>query len=115
MGKVRSIEEQKALYEEYKRGGLTTKKFCQENKISSRSIWLWRKKFEQSTVDETAGKKARLSQEVNDVKFYSVGKLKDFTNTDNLLKIILPNGVSIKAALSKKEIDLFLQELIKWR
>lgn len=117
MGKVRSIEEQKALYEKYKRSSLSTKKFCQENNISTRSIWLWSKKFGLNIIDKTAGNadnKPKSVQGVSDVKFYPIDKLKVPAN-DTPIKVTLPNGININAVLSKKELDLLLQELIKWR
>lgn len=118
MRKARSVEEQKSLYEKYKRSGLNSKKFCKENKVSTRSIWLWGKKFERNIADKKSDysdHKSNPIQKPDNIKFYSIGKLKDVVHKKTQLKVNLPNGVSIDAALSKRELDLLLQELIKWR
>lgn len=110
---MRTIKEQKAMYELYKQGGLTGTEFCRQNHVSTRSIWKWRKEFGAADATNKSGTNAAHPKIIKDVKFYPIGKVEDNTYKDSLLEITLPNGASCKAHLTEGGINVFLRDLLK--
>jgi len=113
MAKKRTLKEQKAMYELYQQSGLTGAEFCQQNHISTRSIWKWRKEFDTAATINKGGANAAHPGSIKDVKFYPIGKVDGNTHKGVLLEITLPNGASCKAHLAEGGIYIFLRELLK--
>lgn len=104
MSRRRSDEEQKALYELWRQSGLGGMEFCKQNNLSSKSLWRWKKKF-----DETNNSNKLIAK---DIKFYPVGEVSN-NRKESFLEIMLPKGISCKAYLPERSISNFLQELLK--
>jgi len=104
MPRRRSNEEQKTLYELWRQSGLGGVEFCKQNNLSSKSLWRWKKKFDET---HTANKSI-----ARNIKFYPVGEVSN-NRKDSFLEIILPKGISCKAYLPEKNISIFLQELLR--
>jgi hypothetical protein len=112
MAKKRAIKEQKAVYELWRQGGLTSTEFCRQNHISTRSLWLWQKQFGPAAATNNSNATIR-SEIIKDVKFYPIKKVESNAQNNSLLEITLPNGTICKAQLSESGISIFLRELIK--
>jgi hypothetical protein len=108
----RSPEEQKAMYELWRRSGLTIVEFCRQNKISTKSIWRWRKEFSANIIDKSGSDLPGLPV-TKDLRFYPMGAVTNNQRKDNFLEATLPNGVSYKVYLSEDGISNLLRELLK--
>ena len=108
MPRRRPDEEQKALYELWRRSGLTGTEFCKQNHISTNSLWRWRKKFGMEVIKDDPNKPI-----TKDLKFYPVDAIGANNCKNSFLEIALPKGINCKVYLPESSINAFLKELLK--
>jgi hypothetical protein len=123
MPKRRSDAEQKKLYEQWQQSGLSGMEFCAQNRISSGSLWRWKKKFNAEVINNASNN--AVTKNLRAMKFYPIAKIKDRGKdipqniakdeifADSLLELTLPKGISCKIRLSEKSINTFFSELLR--
>jgi len=111
MGKKRTLNEQRKLYELWQQSGITKSEFCRQNHIGTQSMWKWHKEFGKEVArDHNCAVKIEPTE---NIKFYQIDKAVSANRQDNFLEIVMPNGASCKAYLSEDGISVFLRELLK--
>jgi hypothetical protein len=110
MAKRRTSEEQKTMYELWRSSGLTRMEFCRQNHISTRSMWLWTKRFGKGIA---AKKNTPTILPAKDLKFYPVKQTNNSNNQEAFLEFSLPNGNNCKAYLSSSDLNTLLLGLLK--
>jgi len=110
----RTISEQKAFCDAWKQSGLSKIKFCRQSNISKSALYTWLNKFNFEVSKTNNGNDAQSAS----VKFLRVNDI-DSSNSlrheTNALEITIPSGISIKANISQNNLNIFLQELVKWK
>lgn len=121
MPKQRTKAEQEMLCEAWKQSGLTKVEFCKQNNIGEKSFYRWLSKLGNRGKTDIVGVdtvESKNSVGTSAFKFLQINTAissRDLCSEKYFLEIALPNGVNFKASLSQDHINIFLQELLKWK
>jgi hypothetical protein len=120
MAKVRTLEEQKKLYEIWQQSGLSKTEFCLMNNISLSSFYSWIKKISNkddnpASIDEDL--KNKPANKNGAIKFFKMPSpfFPNISDGSGYLEIALPNGISFKVKLLPNDMDKFLVGLLTWK
>lgn len=121
MPKQQTKAEQEMLCEAWKQSGLTKVEFCKQNNIGEKSFYRWLSKLDNKNKTEIVG--ADTAEPKNNVepspfKFLQINTAtssKSLYSEKYFLEIFLPNRVNFKVGISQDRINIFLQELLKWK
>ena len=105
--KRRSKKEINMICKEWESSGLSKTKYCKQKNLNASSLVKWIKKFGKTKMDNNSG--------TNDLKFFSVGKKPniEFTNSNHVLELTLPNGIFLNVQLPEDIIKSLLRDLLK--
>jgi hypothetical protein len=101
---IRTLEEKKALCEEWKTSGKTKREFCKENNIPIASFFPWCNKL----LAESKKQEANLFP-VKIINKPSISSNEPVTQTE--IEISFENGLAVHFTLPIKELVTFIQEL----
>ena len=110
----RTISEQKAFCNAWIQSGLSKTKFCKQSNVSKSTLYAWLNKFN-FELSKTDNRNDARSTSVKFLRVNDINSGNNLRHESNILEITMPNGISIKANISQNNLNIFLQELVKWK
>jgi hypothetical protein len=112
----RTSAEQEAFCKAWKQSGLSKTEFCKQSNISKSALYAWLNKFNDTYESSKAdNKNNHQSAAVKFLRINDVNSDRNLRHEDKALEIVIPNGIAIKINLSQNNLNIFLQELLKWK
>jgi hypothetical protein len=112
----RTSTEQEAFCTAWKQSELSKTEFCRQSKISKSALYNWLNKFNSNDeLSKTGTKNTKQSTAIKFLRVNDINSAKGLHYEDNTLEMIIPNGIIIKTNLSQNNLNIFLQELLKWK
>ena len=115
--KYRNKEQQLAICAAWKESRLTQTEFCRQSNIRFYALNRWLRNARKEILNIGNNSKFDNAPAVQDIKFFPVDKtnvnLRNSGYNKNLLEVMLPSGVSIRAYLPENNINVYLRELLK--
>jgi hypothetical protein len=110
----KTYEEQEAYCLGWKRSGISKTDYCKQNKISKSALYNWLNKCKDSKELKINDENAKQSGSIKFLRLNDIKQGKECRDED-VLEILLPNGVRIKVNVPGGEANIFLRELMQWK